>query len=122
MAVAVEPSQHGDGIAERAGGADDWGRRKYISEHIGLTLGQPVEDHPLMEMDAMIHDEVLMTGMEHFRIDRRHPVDREIIGADDADLFVGQPTRAFEAEAGSAVVKCGGIGMPAAAVTGPNER
>ena len=37
-----------------------------------------------------------MAGMEHLGVDRRHDLDGEIVGPDDADLLVDEPARAFE--------------------------
>jgi hypothetical protein len=39
-----------------------------------------------MEMDSVLHDEVLVAGMKNLWIDRRHDLDGEIIRPDDADL------------------------------------
>jgi hypothetical protein len=74
-----------------------------------------------MQIDAVSHDEVLMAGMEHRRIDRRHDVDGKIVRADDANLHVGEPSRAFEADAGGAIVESIGFCIPSRTVPGPHE-
>ena len=66
-----------------------------------------------MEVDAVLHDEVLVAGVEHLGIDGRHHLDGEIVGADDGDLQIGEPPRAVEADAGGAVVEGGRLGEPA---------
>jgi hypothetical protein len=88
-------------------------RREDIDEYISLALRHAVEVHPLVQIDAAPHDGVLMARVKHLRIGRRHDVDGEIVGADDTDLLVGEPAHAFEANAGGAVIKCGGVGAPA---------
>ena len=58
-----------------------------------------------MKIDAVLHNEVLVAGMEHVRIDRRNNVDCKVIRADHADLFVSKPFRTFQAYAWGAVVE-----------------
>ena len=56
-------------------------------------------------MDAVLHDEMLVAGMKHLGIDRRHDLDREIVRPDDADFEAREPSRAFETDAGRAVLE-----------------
>ena len=96
-------------------------RREDIDEHIGFALRQPVQHHPLVQIDAVFHDQVLMArdgtlpGRRAARRRRRNCRPRR------RRPFVRQPPRAFEADAGSAVIEGGGVRLPATAVTGANE-
>jgi hypothetical protein len=40
-----------------------------------LALDQAFERHALVEMDSVLHDEVLVTGMKDLWIDWRHHLD-----------------------------------------------
>src|SRR3954471_2786588 len=73
-------------------------------------------------MDPVLHDEVLMAGMEHVWIDGRHHFDREIVGADDTDFQARKPARTVEADARRSVIECCGLGIPARSMAGPDER
>jgi hypothetical protein len=39
-----------------------------------------------MEMDSVLHDEVLVAETKNLWIDRRHDLDSEVIRPDEADL------------------------------------
>ena len=93
-----------------------------VDKDIGFALHEPFEGHALVEINPVLHYQVLMAGMEHFGVSGRHDVDREIVGADDANPLVRQPARAFEPDPRGAVVKSGGLGGPARAVSGAHER
>src|SRR5665213_34569 len=82
--VLARFSEHGDRIAGGASRAHYRERRKNVGEHPRATLSQSLEIHSLMEMDPMLHDEMLMTRVKDLRVDRRHHLDGEIVGADDA--------------------------------------
>ena len=56
-----------------------------MGEHPRPALDQPLERHALMEMDSVLHDEVLVAEMKNLWIDRRHDLDSEVIRPDDAD-------------------------------------
>src|SRR6202044_2083686 len=74
-----------------------------------------------MEMDSILHDEVLMAGMENLGIDRRHDLDGEIVRPDDPDLKAREPARAFESDARRAVIEGPGLRVPTAPMTGAHE-
>src|SRR5271156_2148579 len=74
-----------------------------------------------MEMDSILHDEVLMAGMENLGIDRRHHLNGEIVRPDDADLKAREPACAFESNARGAVIEGPRFRVPARPVTGAHE-
>src|SRR5579872_4213002 len=113
--------EDGDWIARRARGADNRQWREDIGEKPGFALDQPVEGHALLEMDAVLHDQVLMTRMKDFRINRRNDFHREIVGAHDANLQARKPARAFQPDARRAVVERLGLGVPARPMAGAHE-
>src|SRR5262249_3707052 len=78
----ARPLQHRDRISWRTGRADDRQRHEYIDEHEGFPLDQPLERHAFVQVDAVLHDEVLMAWVEDVGIDRRYHLDGEIVGAD----------------------------------------
>ena len=49
-------------------------------------LHEALERHAFLEMDAVLHDEMLVAGMKDVRVDRRNDLNSEIVGADDAHL------------------------------------
>ena len=97
-------------------------RREDIGEHVGVALDQALEGHAFVQVDAVFHDEMLVAGVEHLGVDRRHDLDGEIVGADDDDLKAREPAGAFEHDAGRAVVEGRRLGVPARAVAGAHER
>jgi hypothetical protein len=50
-----------------------------------------------VEIDPVLHDEVLVDGMKHLGVDRRNNIDCKIVCADDAGLLLGQPFRGGQA-------------------------
>ncbi|MGO8739030.1 hypothetical protein [Rhodoblastus sp.] len=99
------PLKQRDRVPRRAGRADDLERREDVGENPGLAFDQAFERHALMQMDSVLHDEVLVTGMKDLRIDRGHHLDGEIVRSDNADLKTRKPARAFEADARRAVIE-----------------
>ena len=113
--------QHGYRVTGRSCRAHDWQWREDISKDPRLALDQPLEGHALVKMDAVLHNEMLMTGMEDVRIDGRHDLDREIVRAHHADLEGREPASAFEADSGRAVIVGLRLGIPTRAVARAHE-
>src|SRR5882724_4753074 len=113
--------EHGDRIAGRSRRADDLERREDVGEFVGVAGDQAFEGHALVEVDAVLHDEMLVAGMEDVRVHRWNDLDGEVVRTDDDDLQARKPLRALQHDTGGAVVKGLRFRIPARAMAGANE-
>jgi hypothetical protein len=86
-----------------------------------LALGQPLERHALVEMNSVLHNEVLVAGMKNLWIDRRYDLDGEVSRPDDADLQAREPARTFKTNAWRPIIEGARFRIPSGSMAGAHE-
>ena len=61
--------KNGDWVPGRAGGPGDEERREYVGKFENAPLDEALEGHSLVQVYAVLHDEMLVAGVEDLGVD-----------------------------------------------------
>ena len=110
-------SKNGERRAGRSRRALHLQGRKGIDELRPPSFCQGIKVHPLMQIDSMPHDQMLVAGQNHVLVHRRQNVYREIVRPNHDGIARRQEFRGRKAKPGRAVIPTRRLGKKPRAMT-----